>query len=338
VLSVHVVAGAQPLQVHVVAGPGTPPRPVYVYADPAYAPLLTSFRAEKGLFDHLAITLPGGGYDAPVRRVDAGGLAAAILDPRSLVVVGAGALPETVLGPGRDWAPVKAFLEAGGELVFTGDGVFYWAARPGMSAYSLTDRRARIDWAGARDVLGYDLVHDPAGDPRGQISGSSPSSTAAVLGISYQLAQRGARLGPLQTAGGWDVGLDATGGLGSPRTSLAVVPVGRGRLVLFGSGLFGFEPSTADDIARVVLSGADQALPLGTASFVVDDGARRTVSVPIFPAPGPEGLRVLVYDAAGFIYFHRTLSVAALAGTAFPTPSPSPTPGAAESPSPSASP
>jgi len=306
---VRVAAGSGSVALNLVAGPAAQSRPVYVLVDAQYPTLLTSFQSVKGLYDHLAIDLPGGGYSGPVSRVTAAEMAAEMRrTPDSVVVVGSG-MPDTVLGPKRDFAPVKDFLNRGGELVFAGDGLFYWAARQGQQSFSLGDRQSRIDWAGARAVLGYDLVHDPAGDPSGEILGDSPSPTAHALDISNRPAQRGARLSVLPTVGGWDAGVDTTRAPFSQRTSLAVVPVGAGRLVLFGGGLEGSEGAVANDVTKILLSGTDIGPPLGTASMVLAANAHQSVRIPLKSAGRAGGLRLLAFAPNGFDYYHQSLVV-----------------------------
>jgi hypothetical protein len=324
--SVQLVAGTRPVTLNLVAGPMAPSRPVYVLVDSQYPTLLTTFQNVKGLYDHLAIALPAGSYGAPVSRVSAAEMALQMRrTPNAVVVVGSGAMPDTVLGPNRDFAPVKDFLAGGGELVFAGDGLFYWAARQGQQSFSLRDSRSRIDWAGGRAVLGYDLVHDPIGDPSGEILGDMASSTARALDVSNRLAQRGARLSVLPTVGGWDAGVDTTSAPFSQRTSLAVVPVGAGRLVLFGGGLQGSERVIANDLTKILLSGTDIGAPLATASVALAANARQSALIPLGSPVAAGGWRLLAFAPSGFDYYHQSLAVAA--GPAPPAPAvPGPAP------------
>jgi hypothetical protein len=334
--NVQVAAGTEPVTLNLVAGPTASPRPVFVLVDAQYPTLLTSFQNVKGLYDHLAIALPAGGYGGRVNRVTAAQMAVEMRrTPNSVVVVGSGAMPDTVLGPKRDFAPVKAFLNAGGELVFAGDGLFYWAAREGQQSFSLADRQSRIDWAGARAVLGYDLVYDPAGVPSGEILGDVASSTAQVLGITNRLAQRGARLSVLRTVGGWDAGVDTTRAPYSQRTSLAVVPVGAGRLTLFGGGLQGSERGIANDVTKLLLSGTDIGPPLGTASTTLAANAKQSLRIRLRSAVPAGGLRLLVFLPNGFDFYHQSLVVT---GGPASVPTPPVTPAASPGPTPSSSP
>ena len=338
-VNVQVAAGTEPVALNLVAGPMVAARPVFVLVDAQYPTLLTSFQSVKGLYDHLAIALPVGGYGGRVSRVTAAQMAVEMRrTPNSVVVVGSGAMPDTVLGPKRDFAPVKAFLNAGGELVFAGDGLFYWAAREGQQSFSLGDRQSRIDWAGARAVLGYDLVYDPAGVPSGEVLGDVPSPPAQVLGITNRLAQRGARLSVLRTGGGWDVGVDTTRAPYSQRSSLAVVPVGAGRLILFGGGLQGQERGIANDVTKLLLSGTDVGPPLGTVSTTLAANTERSLRIALQRAVPAGGLRLLVFLPNGFDFYHQSLVVTggpASVPTPAVTPSPSPSPSASGSPSPS---
>ena len=335
-LEAEIRAGTLPTQLRAVVGANVAARPVYVFADDRYPSAESSPKSNKGLYDHLAISLAAGGWGAPVKRVDAAQLAAVIgARQPGIVIIGSGVVPDTVVGVTRDLTAVRAYLEAGGEIVVMG-APFYWTGRPGVGALSLTDRSLRIDWDGEVQVVGRPLVHNPAGDPEASVRGAKASTAAAALDAGFKEARRGPVLSQLLALNGWDLGWDGPTGAGQ-RTSIGAVPVGDGRLIVFGGGLRDAEKLVADDIARVLLSGADAAPPIGSLEFPAWTASKFRVSVPLaspFPA---EGVRLLVFDATGFVYFHRTVETSGTAPAARrtgpvlspPRPLPAPSPGTA---------
>ena len=291
-----------------VSGGLRPDRRVHVLVDGRYPLLLASPRSVKGTYDHLSIDLPQGGWTEAIDRVDADGFAAAMRnDPGSVAVVSSGALPDTVLGPANDWAPVRDFLRGGGELVFIGDGAFYWAANRNTSTFTLSNRHERIDWVGEQSVLGGHVVDDVAGrNLDGTVFATTRTTASRSLGIAYTVATHGALLSQLTAMGGWDLGYDTTAA--HPRSSLAVVPVGAGRLVLFGGGVYEAETSIDEDISRVLLSGSDIAPPSVVADAVVPAHTTRALDLSA-PTASTDGARVLVYQENAFPYFHTTVRV-----------------------------
>jgi hypothetical protein len=298
-------AGTRPVLFDVTAGVWATPRPVYVMVDTAYPLLGTSRSSAKGLYDHLHDTLAAAGWSMPVTMVNAEQAAAVLDRSDSILVVDAGAMPDVLTG-GPGLSRLTSFLDRGGELIYVGDGLLYWSSQRGETRITAASP-GRLGWAGERALLGTNLVHSTSGpDAASSLLAVTPSTSATWLGISYQRAGRGALLASLAALGGWDLGVDTS----EPpiRTSLAVVPVSIGRLVLFGSTLSSSETQVSNDIARVLLSGSDVAPPLGHLHQRVghEDSAVSSLD-PGTPGPSALGsMRVLAYDRQGFDYFSQT--------------------------------
>jgi hypothetical protein len=305
ICEIQMSAGTRPVVFDATAGSWAPDRPVYVLVDGAYPLLGTTRSSAKGLYDHLHDTLGTAGWSQPVTEVNVQQAGEVLDRSSSILVVDAGAMPDILLG-GPNVPRLTSFLNRGGELIYIGDGLLYWSSQRGEPRITGTSA-GRLGWAGEQALLGANLVHSTSGpDAPSGLLAVTPSTSAAWLGISYQRAGRGALLASLDALGGWDLGVDST----EPpiRTSLAVVPVSLGRLVLFGSTLSSSETQVSNDIARVLLSGSDVA-PL-VAHLQQRVGHQDSAVIDLEPSPSgtsvPAAMRVLAYDREGFDYFSHT--------------------------------
>ncbi len=307
-LTVDLKAGSLARDFRLLAGPYLAERPIYVLVDPAYPIVDSTLHSTKGLLDHLQTDLAGTGWTGTVNGVDAIGLASVVAGSHnSIVVIPSEAIPVTVLGPKRDFQPLRDYMLAGGELIMTGGGPFYWAGYPGQKTVSLSETRSRIGWAGEVAVLGADLVHDPLGDPTVSAQGSAPSPLGAQMGTGFADLERGPLVDVLGSLRGWDLGWDGSAPGGSMRTSLAVVPLGRGRLVLFGGGLGGAEIRVAEDITRMLLSGMDIGPSVAASVLHVKAGSEIQTQLKIASLGPGAPVRLMVGDEIAFTFFHRTI-------------------------------
>jgi hypothetical protein len=125
------------------------------------------------------------------------------------------------------------------------------------------------------------------------------------VGTHYRLARRGTLLAAM-AGRGWDVGWDTRGK--GQRTSLAVIRLGAGRVIIFGSGLYSLEDEAAEDIARLLLSGVDQSPPLAAGALTVPAGGVRRLQLQLPADQVPATVRVLLYDKVS-VTFQRTLQL-----------------------------
>ena len=297
-LELTVTTGSYGDTYRVVVGQPTAARPVYVLLDPGVALHIATPVSVAGLLDHLVVDLRATGWAVP-QRVDDRRLPDVMrTTPASIVVVPAGLTP-SLAGPTADYQPATDYLKAGGELIVLAGG-------DSVESTPAPTPDSPGTWRDCLSLLVRHLVESPEGFPAGEEIGVNPSTIGEVLDIHYGLLSKGALVGAVAEAKGWDVGWQSSGPSASRRSSLAVVPVGKGRLVLFGSGLYNDEEMVADDIVRLLLSGTDAAPPMASRTFAVTGGEQAVVRLELPPGGAA---RILVFDREGFRFFHHTLEI-----------------------------
>jgi hypothetical protein len=227
---------------------GGPDR-VDVYLDRAYPILNTSLKAVDGVYRHVQVERGLRGYRGDTSEIDTLGLVRTLLDtktaPRTIVVIGTGVLP--VAGLNRSVNLLTPWLSAGGTLVWIGPKLGFYEQGPRTHFDAASP--ANLHGEGDRMVLGASVY-----DNRVERA-PTVSETSAARALSLQYRQATAQLSSAQVlaAGGQLIGYT-----GSTRTSLAVIPVAKGRAVLFG-GLLLNEFDVAHDLAQLISSGLLEA-------------------------------------------------------------------------------
>ncbi|HET8627160.1 MAG TPA: hypothetical protein VFL91_07065 [Thermomicrobiales bacterium] len=245
-----------PLRVSAVALRAAPhPRQVGVFYDPGYEPLLASRTSWKGIGDHVAVELGLRGYAGRVEVLDAPALARFVAGPAdTALVLASGYVPDVLARD--DYAALKGWVSRGGLLFWLGDAFSFYRAGPGQTVVD-GDPTVTVGWAGQRDFFGVDLLE---GSHHEQARAANPSPLATAFDLRYDWATVGPLLAPLAAHGGTALGWTST--TGDDRTSLALLPFGQGRIVLFGWGVLDDEVTPSRDIATILSADlADLAAP-----------------------------------------------------------------------------
>ncbi len=225
-----------------------------------------------------------------VAFVDANALRDALRRPPAtdaLVVLG-GVLPATVRAAGYDL--LKPWIERGGLAIWAGGPFDVVYARPGPGSYA----RAHLDppdYGPWPNLYGKGKVFpagvDPYRPPRRR--GDGPSPAWPVWQGGFRMTTFALNAGPLAAAGGTPLGyLD-----GRADSSVSTLPLGRGRVVFFADS-FDDADAAADDIARLMLTGAwdgDWRAVRVRSALVTSHGT------PLALAPVPPGSDVIVFGA-----------------------------------------
>jgi len=225
---------------------------IILYYDASYARgRAMSDRFADGFATHETVALRYRHYDAVVDRVDADGLARLLRGSArgTCLFVPGGILPDTVRSVGRD--ALRGWLERGGTVV--------WAGTPFDAYYSL--RGAPNDPGPVRgpDTSVWPALYSASGPLRTAPDIHSPplkfgtleAPGHAATGVVFNVTTFSVDSERLSRAGGLAIGyIDDLG-----ESSVSVLPVGQGRVVIFADTTDN-ELTAAADIAQIIVTGA----------------------------------------------------------------------------------
>lgn len=222
-------------------------RHVYVYYDQNYPSSMVATASWLGIIDHLEENLRLKAYSGGMEVTNASRLREVMSQEyNSIVIIPSGVFPETVHT--RESSLVKPYLENGGTIVWVGDyfGAFLGTYRNPVNGSSTENPGFKAQ----QEILGYTISNASLLESAGNATLFSQS-----LNLRYPGIQRGILIDEVVNHGGLVLGM--TNG---NRTSIGLVPVGKGYLVIFGGKVttarsqFG-EDIVASDIANILLSG-----------------------------------------------------------------------------------
>ncbi len=280
-------------------------RDIVVYDDLSYPIAGSTSGSVLGVYNHVAAELAIRHAPFSVTDTDAVGLARLLGNiaqaDQHIVVITTGAFPSTVLGTGRNL--VRPWLEAGGTLVWGGDAIGYYSANRGEPlGLGIADPMAD----GPRLVLGVDALSFPDAHLR---EGNYPSPIAQALGIEYRQTAAGVDLARVS-----DTGATAMGWQTGTISSIARVPTGRGRALVFGGEVYD-ETVLAHDLVRILMSDAlDASGPLmATTVDLTRISSNGLVQVDVPLPPGTPRATIAAFDdhPEGTFAFHETVAVPA---------------------------
>ncbi len=227
-----------------IARPG-PDREVSVFLDGSY-PIAGSSRSTLlGFPYHLRADARLARYGGAIDTVDAAALATELRDTarasRRVITVLAGAFPRSVLSTRTDL--VTPWVRAGGVLVWGGDVIGYYSARPHRALNPLD--RANLRDRGPTRLLGPASVRPPVD---AQSLGTLPTSAAHALGLSYDRTGTAVSTDFAVSIGGAALGWDD-----GAFDSIVSVPRGNGAYLVFGGGIDD-EAMVAQDLVRILSS------------------------------------------------------------------------------------
>jgi hypothetical protein len=200
-----------------------------------------------GIIDHLQENQRLKGYLGKLEIVDASRLKEVMThEYDSILIIPSGVLPDTVHT--KENSLVKQYLENGGTLVWIGDVFAVYSGK----------YRGKLTWPSPENpgleaqekILGY-IVSDVSNFESADIE----TKYSEALSLKYSGIQAGIHVEEVLKHNGLVLGK-----VKENRTSIGIVPVGKGSLILFGGTvaptrtLFG-EDFVASDIANILLSG-----------------------------------------------------------------------------------
>lgn len=258
--------------------------PIYVYYDPSYPTSLTDIRGWKGLTDHLPFELQQRDYPANTTLVNAKRLASLLAtDLGDVIVIASGTLPTT-----SNITAVKSFIQRGGTLIWIGDRIGYYITG---SALAL-NRNSPLDpgYDAQRQLFNGVIIQSNAsslnyvvGQRQGPYTaGDLTTNLSRTLNLNYPETTVGIDLTNLTRVGGTALGRINTR---TNQTSIALIPIGQGKLVLFGGGITNQfassgEVTVASDIAQM-LSGSllDTTFVLSSLAVTLNPGESINVAL-----------------------------------------------------------
>ncbi len=235
-----------PLVLRIVAAPIASLRtdfPVFIYYDQKFPTLGNDARGWTGVLDHLPAELRLRGYLGRIQTVDASGLQKAMVqDPQSVIVVPSGVFPSTVQNATESL--VRPWLRSGGVLVWMGGPFGFYSTPLARTLDPLTTNMSTAI-AAQENILGYRLTEPPLLGPSRIATISTTFSTA--LSLSYSDVWVAPTIGLLSSIGGLNVGF-VQSETNVSRSSLSIIPVGAGKIILFGGPVSNVLTADGEDI------------------------------------------------------------------------------------------
>jgi hypothetical protein len=200
---------------------------LYFYYDGEYPTSYSNVVDFFGLHQHLQDVLAQRGVSANFSLLNATALQRFLLDPRThgdLLVIASGALPYTVYTNTTDL--LSPWIRAGGTLVWIGDRIGYYSARP-FTRLSANDPSVP-GYPGSAHFVSPLLFGGVAYEY------TAPSNFSDAFGVTYpySLPANGLSVPLLGLFGGTVVG-----GIAGEFTNIARVPLGNGSILYFGAPL-----------------------------------------------------------------------------------------------------
>lgn len=255
--------GKLPLQLSLVAAPITSigkDRPVFIYYDSAYPSLGNEPSSWIGIVDHLPAELSLRGYSGPVQTVNATGLQRAMTQNlTSIVVIPSGVFPSTVQNSTQGL--VHAWLMSGGVLVWMG-GPFGFYSEPSLER-TIDPKTANMTIASQpqQQILGLQFG-TPVLNGTSRIANLNTRFSSA-LNLTYSDVWTAPTQGTLKSVGGFAIG-HTQNSSDTSRSSISLIPVGQGRIILFGGPVGNLLTTDGED---VIAHDTAQVLSLGDLAF-----------------------------------------------------------------------
>ena len=225
--------------------------PIYFYFDDSYPLVLTSVNAYLGLYNFLTSDLAEKNIQNTIQIVDAKGLAEKMENDRSIIIMSSGVLPDTVYSQSRNL--VTQWLESGGIMFWLGDGFGYYYAAEDEEIKD-DPEHGKIGWEGQEKILGKNYLFGEISEPVEKSSADAATQVSKALGLKYRYTTTGAVLSELAKNNASSIGFDKILNDNFSRSSISFIPVGKGKLILFGSGILEKQRDVSWDITQIISS------------------------------------------------------------------------------------
>ena len=246
--------GARKAEVRVALVPFNQSRddlPIYFYFDDSYPLVLTSVNAYLGLYNFLTSDLAEKNIQNTIQIVDAKGLVEKMGDGKSIIIMSSGILPDTVYS--KDKNLVTQWLESGGIMFWLGDGFGYYSAAEGREIKDDSEH-GKIGWEGQEKILGKNYLFGEVFEPVEKSLADTATQIAQALGLKYRYITTGAVMSELARNNASSIGFNKNINDNFGRSSISFIPVGKGRLILFGSGILEKQRDVSWDITQIISS------------------------------------------------------------------------------------
>jgi len=306
-----------PLDAAVVITPvtGAPEdMPVYVFYDADYPTVGTNWIFIAMLQAHLKAELTLRGYNAVVELVNAEELKDILLaGERAIVIMASGAFPSNVLSQNVNL--IKPWIDSGGVLVWFGFYIGYYVVDKGMTKETIKDddpRNFRENGSKQLGLDGFFEYQELDNNPKVAVY-QSPISDA--IDTSYDLIQQAPLLHMVWANNGSVLGKIGGENPFRFRSSISLIPSGKGRIVIFGFFLMqslalNGPECAAWDIAQILCSGVLQMEPASIMWHQDHRLAMGETKMGLFNVTVSSGVVGLVifeftYEKSDGVLFHR---------------------------------
>lgn len=233
--------------------------PIYVFYDTDYPTVATDWKLSAMLQAHLNAELRLRGYSNEARLVNASEMERILVArERAILIIASGGFPSNVFS--KTVNLVKPWIDSGGTLIWFGFFIGYFVLEKGMRKEDITDDMPQNPQRNGSKEFGLDgfFEHVELTDTPSVAGYSSPVSDA--LEVSYDLILQAPLLHMVWARNGLVLGKIGGPDPFSFRSSVSMVPIGLGKIILFG--FFLMQSLTLDgperaawDIAQILSSG-----------------------------------------------------------------------------------
>lgn len=277
--------------------------PIYFYLDKDYPVLTGNMGTYYGTLDFVSSYLAKKGYERTVQTVNAEELPSLLQSGPSILIACSGVLPETIYN--RDKNLLTPWLQNGGHLFWAGDGIGYYYGKKGEQI-EFDNSPTKIGWEGQEKIFGQNMIDGYFVELTDSV-GLLKSRFVDALGLRYHFTRTGALISALAANSGVSVGFEQSV-TKDTRTSASIIPVGEGKVVLFGSGVIDKQREVGWDISQILVSGIldSDYQSMDTKTISLKPGESQTVNVRLKNNQYPYA-KVMVYsnnDDVNYFYQH----------------------------------
>lgn len=221
---------------------------IYIYYDPTYQSVGVSKIAAKAIFGHLISELKIRRYNGKVKVVNATELKELLLKKsisnKSVLIITQGAFPDTVYS--LEYNLVKPWIESGGTLIWVGDMFAYYSAKKSREKINYLDPWHPREYG--QRLFFNDIIIIP---DKSYTSGDIDTEYSATLNLKFDYTYLGIQISEILIRNGTIIGK-----MSKDKTSIGLIPIGKGKIIIFGGRLFKAEDSRTfvEDVSQLLLS------------------------------------------------------------------------------------